>query len=501
MSLAATVRASCSSSGRADGYERRRPEERLLYQLVQEHWPRFLEKAEEQGGLPRFVVRDFEEFLRCGILEHGLVHLACARCGHAIVVGFSCKRRGFCPSCLGRRMSDIAAHLVDEVVPEVPIRQWVCSLPWQLRYALAFDRALCAEVLNAFITALTRSLRWRAKRLLGLRSVEEALVGALTVIQRSDSALRVNPHFHTLCLDGVYVRDEQGELSFHPLPAPSAEEVAEVAAETHARIVRVLARHGRSLDGVDDAPDELASAEPVLASCYAASAGDVQLLGAAPGQKTAKLVQPVRRVPSPSEPLAEVGGVNVHAKVAFDGRDRKRLERLCRYLARPPLSQERLSLHPDGRLRLAFKAPWKDGTHAVLLDPLDLIARLAALVPPPRFHLLRYHGVLASHAAARAEVVPGRAPATPLSQLPLLSPDDEPPLAPPTRHPWAWLLKRVFDVEVTTCPLEGCGGRMKIVEIATRPDDIARILSGEPTRARAPPTRRAPPGQLSLAFG
>jgi hypothetical protein len=62
-------------------------------------------------------------------------------------------------------------------------------------------------------------------------------------------------------------------------------------------------------------------------------------------------------------------GVNVHAKVAFDGRDRKRLERLCRYLARPPLSQERLSLHPDGRVRLGFKAPWKDGTHAVLLDP------------------------------------------------------------------------------------------------------------------------------------
>lgn len=210
-----------------------------------------------------------------------------------------------------------------------------------------------------------------------------------------------------------------------------------MAAETHARI-RVLARRGRSLDGVDDAPDELASAEPVLASCYAASTADVQLLGAAPGQKTAKLVQPVRRVPSPSEPLAEVGGVNVHAKVAFDGRDRRRLERLCRYLARPPLSQQRLSLHPDGRVRLAFKAPWTDGTHAVLLD---FIARLAALVPPPRFHLLRYYGVLASHAAARAEVVPGREPPSTPPQLPIYEPNDEPPLAPPTCHPWACLLK------------------------------------------------------------
>ena len=77
---------------------------------------------------------------------------------------------------------------------------------------LAFDRALCADVLDVFIAALTRSMRRRAKRVLSLRSVDDALVGALTVIQRSDSALRVNPHFHTLALDGVYVRDAEGEL-------------------------------------------------------------------------------------------------------------------------------------------------------------------------------------------------------------------------------------------------------------------------------------------------
>jgi hypothetical protein len=177
-------------TARADGYVRREPEATVLYQVVREHWPRFLERAEEQGGLPRFVVREFEEYLRCGVLEHGLVHLACSRCGHDIVVGFSCKRRGFCPSCLGRRMSDIAAHLVDEVLPEVPIRQWVCSLPWRLRYALAYDRALCAAVLDAFVRALTRSLKWRAKRCLGLHSVEDALVGALTVIQRSARGAR-----------------------------------------------------------------------------------------------------------------------------------------------------------------------------------------------------------------------------------------------------------------------------------------------------------------------
>jgi len=331
-----TSPAPCVPVSRADGYERRRPEGTLLHQLISEHWPRFA-----------FVVREFDEYLRCGLLEHGLVQLECSRCGHELVLAFSCKRRGFCPSCLGRRMSDVAAHLVDEVLPEVPIRQWVGSLPWRLRAALGYDRKLCADVLRAFVGALSRSLRWRAKRALGLRSVDDALVGAVTFVQRADSALRLNVHFHTLALDGVYVRDEQGELQFHPLPEPTGEEVAQVAAWTHEALLRVLARHGRSLEGVDESPDAIVHDQPVLASCYAASTADLQLLGDAPGQRTDKLVRPVRLVPSPTEPLAEVGGVNIHAKVFIDGRDRKRLERVCRYIARPPLSQERLELHPD----------------------------------------------------------------------------------------------------------------------------------------------------------
>jgi len=132
------------------------------------------------------------------------VRLVCKGCGEELLVAFSCKKRGFCPSCVGRRMSDVAAHLVDEVFPEeVPMRQWVCSLPWALRYVLGYDRKLCADVLRAFISTLKQCLRRRAKREFGLRSVSEAQVGAVTVVQRSDSALRLNVHFHTLAADGV----------------------------------------------------------------------------------------------------------------------------------------------------------------------------------------------------------------------------------------------------------------------------------------------------------
>jgi hypothetical protein len=154
----------------------------------------------------------------------------------------------------------------------------------------------------------------------------------VTFIQRADSSLRLNVHFHCLVLDGVYVRDPEGQLHFHALSRPTPEEVAQVARWTHEAIARVLARHGRSLDDFDDAVDGLADEQPALASCYGAAVRDHQLLAASPGEQTRKLVHPVRELDSPDEALAEVGGVNIHVGPVIDGRDRKRLERLCRYM-------------------------------------------------------------------------------------------------------------------------------------------------------------------------
>jgi hypothetical protein len=150
----------------------------------------------------------------------------------------------------------------------------------------------------------------------------------------------------------------------------------------------------------------------------------------------------------------------------------------------------------------AFRKPWKDGTEAVLLEPLDLIARLAALVPPPRFRMSRYHGVLAANAKARVEVVPKK-PIKKGVQLPLFRPDEEGYLAPPpepSRHPWSWLLKRVFAVDITVCPR--CTERMRVIEVAKDEDHAVRVLSELGIHARAPPPapRRIDPRQLSLSF-
>jgi hypothetical protein len=131
--------------------------------------------------------------------------------------------------------------------------------------------------------------------------------------------------------------------------------------------------------------DLLAREQPVLASCYAASTADRQLLGDAPGQQTRKLAHAVREVAKRNDALAEVGGVNVHAGAAVPSRDRQRLERLCRHVARPPIAQDRLELTADSRCRYNFRHAWKNGVHAVVLDPLDLIARLCALIPHRAF--------------------------------------------------------------------------------------------------------------------
>ena len=477
----------------------------MLYRVVQAHWDEFRERAEEGGGLPSFVTKEVDAYLACGILEHGFLRLACLSCGHERLVGFSCKRRGFCPSCLGRRMTDTAIHLAETVFPPQMVRQWVCSLPWKLRSLLGYDKALCAGVLAAFTQEVQRSLRHRAKKMLGLRSMSEVHTGGVTFIQRFDSALRLNVHFHSLFLDGVFVRDEKGALEFHELDEPSPEQVAEVAERTAKRVIKLLEAAGKSFDSElsGDDVDDFAKRQPALASLYAAAARGVDLSGERAGQPTMRLIQ--QDSVEKKEPHAVVGGINLHAAVAFDARDKPRMERMCRYLARPPIAQHRLTRRSDGSVQYTMKKVWRDGTSAIVLAPLDLIARLCAMIPPPRFNMIRFHGVFAPNAKLRSEVVPQKEPRKlaehsagelgDAEQTHLF--DDEP--AKPKRNPWAWLLKKVFLVDVTECP--DCGGRMKWLEVCTERRDIHRVLSAHGLSPRAPPSVGwVPLGQMRFSF-
>ena len=121
--------------------QRRQPEQTVRYRVLASHLETFLARVDDTGrSLPAFVHREFREFLRCGILAHGCCRVHCTQCGRDEVVALSCKRRGFCPSCGSRRMADLAAHLVDDVLPDVPVRQWVLSLPHRVRWLCARTR-------------------------------------------------------------------------------------------------------------------------------------------------------------------------------------------------------------------------------------------------------------------------------------------------------------------------------------------------------------------------
>jgi hypothetical protein len=211
----------------------------------------------------------------------------------------------------------------------------------------------------------------------------------------------------------------------------------------------------------------------------------------------------------PTEPVAEALGVSLYARQLVDGCDRHKLERLCRYVMRPPLSQERLGWRTDGRLELELKNVWKDGTRALALEPHDLLVRLCASVPPPWFNMTRYFGVLSSHSRDRSRVVPsvvepGRFAPEPAvgDQLELnfssaAGADTAPNHA---RSRWGWLLRHVFRADVDNCPR--CGGPMRWVEAATEQTAIARLLAKHGVAPHPPPERRASAfwGQLPLPF-
>ncbi len=225
-------------------------------------------EAGDGVGLPKFVEREFREFLTCGVFEGGVARFRCEDCALEHLVPFSCKGRGFCPSCGGRRMTERAAHLVDAVLPPVPVRQWVLTVPYRLRYRLAWDHGLSRAVLGVYARVLLDMYARDARA----RGIDGGRTGLVTVMQRPGGGLNANLHFHTLALDGVFSEDHEGALEFHPAPAPNDAEVAAALATVCHRVRRLLVRRG--LEPGDDATgpvDRLAEESPVLAGIVGAS--------------------------------------------------------------------------------------------------------------------------------------------------------------------------------------------------------------------------------------
>jgi hypothetical protein len=486
----ATLQQPCRApAGAPIHYERDRPEQTTLYRLVQQHAATFFAEAEAAAGadLPRFVKDEFDAFLECGILAHGFLRLRCRDCGHDKLVAFSCKRRGFCPSCGARRMAQAAAHLADHVIPHVPVRQWVLSLPIPLRLLLAAQPELVAPVLQVVHRVITRCLLGQA----GLKA-DEAGSGAVTLIRRFGSAANLNIHLHCLVLDGVYRRGTDGEAAFVEVAAPSDEALQAVLHKIITRTMKLLTRRevlveeqGQTyLADNDGDSDEARALRPLQAAACTYRIA----FGPRAGQKVLKVQGAMPRETGFKQDLCvDIDGFSLHAAVRCGADDRKALEQQCRYITRPALANERVQCNAAGQVVLKLKTPWRDGTTHLVMSPLEFMQRLAALVPRPRLHLIRFHGVLAPNARLRAQVVP---------QGPEQGADAAKPAGcaaecahhHPVRLSWARLLKRVFDLDLEHCP--NCGGELKFIAAILGQPVIEKILTHLGLQARAPP--RAP---------
>lgn len=176
------------------GYARRQPEQTALYRVIAEHVATFRDHVHEtyERGLPRYVEDELDEYLRCGILSYGFLRARCKACGQALLIAFSCKNRGICPSCNARRMAHTAAHLVDHVVPDVPLRQFVLSVPFELRLLLAKNPRALTMVGRTFVQEVFAWQKERARS----RGVAGELQGAgVCFPQRFGSSLNLNVHY------------------------------------------------------------------------------------------------------------------------------------------------------------------------------------------------------------------------------------------------------------------------------------------------------------------
>ena len=356
---------------------------------------------------------------------------------------FCCKNK-LCATCSGRVMNERAAFLVDRVLrPDLRWRQ----------YVVTFRAELAAAVTRLCIRVLFEHQRTRAPSAPGT-----ARPAAVVWVQRFSDGAGAWYHLHVLSPDGLFrqLPDSLG-VPFQSQPAPTPAEVEALVRRIAQRVTALVAR--RSNHAADDSLLERCAAQP------------------------AKVV----RVPVPTpcrakrrSPLqAQHAGFSVHTATSVAPLRTDRLERLLRYLGRPPIPESRLHLPEDGRVAFELKRP-RRGVTEYLFEPVAFLARAAALVARPGQNQVLYFGALAPGSPIRSTVLP----------VPP-EPTESRPVAPPRhgRMSHCDLLKRVFSVDLLECT---CGGRLELVAVVTDPDLVAAVAAAiilSQQCPRGPPVR------------
>ena len=282
-------------------------------------------------------------------------------------------------------------------------------------------------------------------------------------------------HFHMLFLDGVYVGEASSSSRFRWVTEPTSYELAQLTHTIAHRLARYLERRGLlvrdaehsflALDNSDEDPMDQLRGHSIT---YRIAVGPQQ------GRKVFTLqTLPDERDADSTPAVGNVAGFSLHAGVAAKADQREKLERLCRYITRPAIAEKRLSLTKQGMVRYELKTPYRDGTTHVIFEPVDFIAKLAALVPKPRVNLTRYHGVFAPNSKHRVWVTPARRGKG--NWKVAADHNEKTPAQCHVAMSWAQRLKRVFNIDVETCQV--CSGSAKVIACIEDPFIIRKILN------------------------
>jgi hypothetical protein len=419
-------------------YKRREPQNTVMYKVVQNNYQNYFVKKFEMGiEYPKFIHDTFRKYLTCGILENGFVRCYCKTCQAEVLVSFSCKCRGVCPSCHGRRQAESAIHL-DEIFPNYQYRQWVLSLPYEIRYTVANNSELTSKCLGVFTRSVERWYRKKARSM----GYEETVTGSVLFIHRFNSALTLSPHFHSLFLDGVYYKKNDQYL-FLSVGSPKKSDLEKIVERIYNRVKKILSKVESPENVINEFQNSIQN-----------GVGHIKVLEHfMPVQKT--------EYKEDDDPYsAKLNGFSLNAKVVVQKDRRDKLKKLIGYVARGPIAQDRLTELSNG-VCYKLKRTWSNGATHVIFSYESFIQRLVALIPPARSNQTRFFGIFAPNFKDRNKIIPTR------------KEDGNPPQKDSGKVLWADLIKMTFGIDVTVC--NKCNGRMAPIAVI-KDKKVARLI-------------------------
>ena len=405
-----------------DEYRARQPKGSPLYRLLDSHYKEFRdvynERFSRRYGFWRPVTDEVvHKYLQCGDPHFGFARIRCKECGAEYLRAFSCKCRGFCPSCSKRKSLDLSIFLEEELFRPVSHRHWVWSVPKLLRLHFLHHRELLPKLCRCAWKSLTLFLHESFER-------KDVFPGAILVPQTFGGLANWNPHVHALITDACWDREGKQYL----IPPISDGDLKVIEKLFAALIFRMLLE------------ENMISHELV------------------------------KKMSSWKH-----SGFSVHGGKPIKADDTNGRRTLSEYISRASFSLERMSFNEDSDTVLYRGEHFHPGLarNFDVSDPLAWIARITAHIPKKGSKQIIYYGAY-SQAWRGRERRQGVLPKAPAEEESASSMQDRSPYSRLRRQQWAALLKKVWDIDALKCPK--CGGNMKVISIIEQPSVIKRIL-------------------------